>query len=130
MGMVKDLLYQGLESSFDYQLQSEAFAASHTDEDGDCQEAALAFLEKRPLCSRVDSLVQRLGAGRRSGCTGVCCSGKKGWTRDGRMIEAMRRRVSVRAYADRPVEEGAKEKIRGLLDVHNKGPFGNRVRFA
>ena len=48
----------------------------------------------------------------------------------GEMIEAMRRRVSVRAYADRPVEEGAKEKIRGLLDVHNKGPFGNRVRFG
>ena len=48
MGMVKDLLYQGLESSFDYQLQSEAFAASILLRTEDCQEAALAFLEKRP----------------------------------------------------------------------------------
>jgi enoyl-CoA hydratase/carnithine racemase len=48
MGMVKDLLYQGLESNFDYQLQSEAFAASILLRTEDCQEAALAFLEKRP----------------------------------------------------------------------------------
>jgi enoyl-CoA hydratase/carnithine racemase len=48
MGMVKDLLYQGLESNFDHQLQSEAFAASTLLRTEDCQEAALAFLEKRP----------------------------------------------------------------------------------
>jgi 2-(1,2-epoxy-1,2-dihydrophenyl)acetyl-CoA isomerase len=48
MGMVKELLYQGLESNFDYQLQSEAFAASTLLRTEDCQEAALAFLEKRP----------------------------------------------------------------------------------
>lgn len=48
----------------------------------------------------------------------------------GEMIEAMRRRVSVRAYADRPVEEGVKEKIRGLLEAHSTGPFGNRVRLG
>lgn len=47
-GMVKELLYQGLESTFDYQLQSEAYAASILLRTGDCQEAALAFLEKRP----------------------------------------------------------------------------------
>ena len=48
LGMVKELLYQGLESNFDYQLQSEAFAASTLLRTEDCQEAALAFLEKRP----------------------------------------------------------------------------------
>ncbi len=46
----------------------------------------------------------------------------------GDMIEAMKKRVSVRSYADRPVEQGVKEKIRGLLVAHNTGPFGNRVR--
>lgn len=48
LGMVKELLYQGLESNFDYQLQSEAYAASILLKTEDCQEAALAFLEKRP----------------------------------------------------------------------------------
>lgn len=48
MGMVKDLLYQGLESNFDYQLQSEAFAASILLRTEDFREAAQAFLEKRP----------------------------------------------------------------------------------
>ena len=48
LGMVKELLYQGLESSFDYQLQLEAFAASTLLRTEDSQEAALAFLEKRP----------------------------------------------------------------------------------
>ena len=46
----------------------------------------------------------------------------------GEMIEAIKRRVSVRSYTDRPVEQGVKEKIRGLLEVHNTGPFDNRVR--
>ena len=48
----------------------------------------------------------------------------------GDMIEAMKRRVSVRSYADRPVEQSVKEKIRGLLDAHNTGPFGNAVRLS
>jgi len=48
----------------------------------------------------------------------------------GDMIEAMKKRVSVRSYADRPVEQSVKENIRGLLDVHNTGPFGNRVRLG
>jgi len=47
-GMVKELLYQGLESNFDYQLQSEAFAASMLLRTEDFQEAARAFMEKRP----------------------------------------------------------------------------------
>jgi len=48
----------------------------------------------------------------------------------GDLIEAMRTRVSVRSYADRPVEQSVKEKIRGLLDAHSQGPFGNRVRLT
>jgi len=47
LGMVKELLYQGLESNFDYQLQSEAYAASILLRTEDFQEAARAFLEKR-----------------------------------------------------------------------------------
>jgi len=48
LGMVKELLYQGLESNFDHQLQSEAFAASTLLRTEDFQEATRAFLEKRP----------------------------------------------------------------------------------
>ncbi|MDM7999576.1 MAG: enoyl-CoA hydratase-related protein [Dehalococcoidia bacterium] len=48
LGMVKELLYQGLESNFDYQLQSEAYAASILLRTEDFQEAVRAFLEKRP----------------------------------------------------------------------------------
>ncbi len=48
LGMVKELLYQGLESNFDYQLQSEAYAASILLRTEDFQEATRAFLEKRP----------------------------------------------------------------------------------
>jgi 2-(1,2-epoxy-1,2-dihydrophenyl)acetyl-CoA isomerase len=48
LGMVKELLYQGLEGNFDYQLQSEAYAASILLRTEDFQEAARAFLEKRP----------------------------------------------------------------------------------
>ena len=44
------------------------------------------------------------------------------------LIDAMKRRVSVRSYADRPVEQSVKESIRSLLEAHNQGPFGNRVR--
>ena len=48
LGMVKELLYQGLQSNFDYQLQSEAYAASILLRTEDFQEAARAFMEKRP----------------------------------------------------------------------------------
>jgi nitroreductase len=48
----------------------------------------------------------------------------------GDLIEAMKRRTSVRAYADRPVEEGVKEEIRALLGAHGRGPFGNAVRLG
>jgi 2-(1,2-epoxy-1,2-dihydrophenyl)acetyl-CoA isomerase len=52
LGMVKELLYQGLESNFDFQLQSEAFAASTLLTTEDFQEATRAFLEKRPPAFR------------------------------------------------------------------------------
>jgi nitroreductase len=48
----------------------------------------------------------------------------------GELIDAMKRRVSVRSYADRPVEQSVKESIRSLLEAHNQGPFGNRVRLS
>jgi nitroreductase len=48
----------------------------------------------------------------------------------GDMIEAMKRRVSVRSYADRPVEQSVKEKIRSLLEAQDLGPFGNKVRLS
>jgi 2-(1,2-epoxy-1,2-dihydrophenyl)acetyl-CoA isomerase len=48
LGMVKELVYQGLESNFDYQLQAEASVASMLLRTEDFQEAARAFLEKRP----------------------------------------------------------------------------------
>jgi len=48
----------------------------------------------------------------------------------GDMIEAMKRRVSVRSYADQPVEQSVKEKIRSLLEAQNLGPFGNKVRLS
>jgi nitroreductase len=48
----------------------------------------------------------------------------------GELIEAMKRRVSVRSYADRPVERSVKEKIYGLFEAHDTGPFGNRVRLG
>lgn len=46
------------------------------------------------------------------------------------MIEAIRRRVSVRTYAARPVEEDKKRDIVDLLRANHEGPFGHRVRFA
>ncbi len=48
----------------------------------------------------------------------------------GELIEAIKRRISIRAYADRPVEDGLKKEIRALLGAHRSGPFGNRVRMA
>jgi len=48
----------------------------------------------------------------------------------GAMIEAINKRVSVRTYAHRPLEEDVKEKLRDLLQHQKPGPFGNAVRFA
>jgi len=48
LGMLKQLLYQGLETSFDFQLRFEFQAASRLIQTEDCQEAMRAALEKRP----------------------------------------------------------------------------------
>ena len=44
-------------------------------------------------------------------------------------IEAIHRRVSVRSYSDRSVEQGKKQEIATLLNSTDEGPFGNKVRF-
>jgi len=46
------------------------------------------------------------------------------------MIDVIRRRISVRTYAARPVEADKKRDIVDLLHSDHIGPFGNRVRFA
>jgi nitroreductase len=46
------------------------------------------------------------------------------------MIDAINRRVSVRAYSDQIIEKDKEQKILDLLNSENKGPFGNEVRFA
>jgi nitroreductase len=46
------------------------------------------------------------------------------------IIDAINRRVSVRAYSDEPIGKEKEQKILDLLKSENKGPFGNEVRFA
>ena len=46
------------------------------------------------------------------------------------MIEAINKRVSVRSYADRSIEEDKKQELINLLQSTNGGPFGHKVRFA
>ena len=46
------------------------------------------------------------------------------------IIDAINRRVSVRAYSDRPIGKEKEQKILDLLNSENRGPFGNEVRFA
>ncbi len=46
------------------------------------------------------------------------------------MIEAINKRVSVRTYANRPLEDSLKEKLKSLASGQSPGPFGNAVRFA
>ena len=46
------------------------------------------------------------------------------------MIEAINRRVSVRSYADRSIEQSKKQELINLLESANEGPFGNKVRFT
>jgi len=45
------------------------------------------------------------------------------------VVEAIKRRVSVRTYADQAIEGEKKQRIVSLLCSNHKGPFGNRVRF-
>jgi len=46
------------------------------------------------------------------------------------MIDAINRRVSVRAYSDQIIEKEKEQKILDLLNSENKGPFESEVRFA
>jgi nitroreductase len=46
------------------------------------------------------------------------------------MIEAINRRVSVRSYAERSIEQSKKQELMNLLESTNGGPFGNKVRFS
>jgi len=45
------------------------------------------------------------------------------------MIEAINKRVSVRSYADHPIEQDKKQEMINLLESTNEGPFANKVRF-
>ncbi|MFO8011240.1 MAG: nitroreductase family protein [Dehalococcoidia bacterium] len=45
------------------------------------------------------------------------------------MIEAVRRRVSVRTYAEQPVEREKQDRLIELMRNTETGVFGNRVRF-
>jgi len=46
------------------------------------------------------------------------------------MIDAINKRVSVRSYADRPIENDKKQEIINLLQSTERCPFGNKVRFT
>jgi nitroreductase len=44
-------------------------------------------------------------------------------------IKTIEKRVSVRGYIDRKVEEEKRKQLMEYLEFHKKGPFGNTVRF-
>jgi hypothetical protein len=46
------------------------------------------------------------------------------------MIDAINKRVSVRSYSDRPIENDKKQEIIRLLQSTEEGPLGNKVRFT
>ena len=46
------------------------------------------------------------------------------------MIEAIRRRISVRTYSEVPIEEDKKQAAVDLLRANTEGPFGQTVRLA
>jgi nitroreductase len=48
----------------------------------------------------------------------------------GSMVEAIRQRISVRTYAERPIEEDKKQAVVDLLRANKEGPFGQAVRLA
>ena len=45
------------------------------------------------------------------------------------MIEAIKNRISIRTYSDKPIEDETKEAISNILQSTTIGPFGNRTRF-
>jgi hypothetical protein len=46
------------------------------------------------------------------------------------IIDIINRRISVRGYLNRSVDDAIKNQIIEFADTHNKGPFGNTVRFG
>jgi nitroreductase len=46
------------------------------------------------------------------------------------MIEAIRQRISVRTYLERPIDEDKKQAVVDLLRANTEGPFGQTVRLA
>ncbi len=46
------------------------------------------------------------------------------------MIGAINKRISVRSYADQPIEPNKKQELINLLQSTIEGPFGNEVRFT
>ncbi len=48
----------------------------------------------------------------------------------GSMIEAINRRVSVRTYADKPLQEDLKQKVKDLVHGQKTGPFGQAVKLV
>ena len=46
------------------------------------------------------------------------------------MIGAINNRVSIRSYADQPIEPNEKQELIKLLQSTREGPFGNEVRFT
>jgi len=46
------------------------------------------------------------------------------------MIEAINKRVSVRSYTGRSIEQSKMQKLINLLESTNEGPFGNKTRFS
>ncbi|MFC1847691.1 nitroreductase family protein [Chloroflexota bacterium] len=46
------------------------------------------------------------------------------------MIGAINKRISVRSYADQPIEPDKKQELINLLQSTSESPFGNKVRFT
>ena len=46
------------------------------------------------------------------------------------MIEAINKRVSVRSYTGRSIEQSKTQEMINLLESTNEGPFGNKTRFS
>lgn len=46
------------------------------------------------------------------------------------MIGAINKRISVRSYAEQPIEPNKKQELIDLLQSTGKGPFGDEVRFT
>lgn len=46
-----------------------------------------------------------------------------------KLSEAVKKRVSCRTYADKPIEEKTHQQFEAIINAPQEGPFGNRPRF-